>query len=291
MRDWKQNLAVRLATGLALFPLAVWLTWRGGLTFTLTCAAAAAVAAAELVVMFEKRLGPLEVFGVAVAAAFPVGAWLIWRYGGRQAPEWTGLALAFALLGLLGLSLFRPGQLEAAPRAAAVVALAWLYCGLVVSTVVGLRLRFGGRPGDDGFGWVILVFVVTWANDTFAYFAGRLFGRHKLLVRVSPHKTWEGFAGGAVGSVAGALAVRALLLPAVPAWAAFGIAAGSAVLGPAGDLAESMLKRAAGVKDSGRLIPGHGGLLDRIDALLFVAPWVYAFAILLERLGHPAPAP
>jgi phosphatidate cytidylyltransferase len=144
--------------------------------------------------------------------------------------------------------------------------------------VVALRLRFG-------FGWVILVFVVTWANDTLAFFAGRAFGRHRLLERISPKKTWEGFAGGAVGSVAGAFAVKALLLPAEPAWACLAMAAGGAVVGPAGDLAESLIKRGAGVKDSGRLIPGHGGLLDRIDALLFVAPWIYGCALLLERMG------
>ena len=88
-----------------------------------------------------------------------------------------------------------------------------------------------------------------------------------------------------MGSVAGALAVKALLLPAVPAWACLAIAAGGAVFGPVGDLAESLVKRGAGVKDSGRIIPGHGGLLDRIDALLFVAPWIYGFALLLEWLG------
>jgi phosphatidate cytidylyltransferase len=284
MSDWQRNLAVRVATGLILFPVAVWVTWAGGLAFAITCAAAAAVGAAELVLMFEKRLGLLEAAGVAGAAAFPLGAWLVWRHGGHQSPEWTGLALAFAILALLSLAIFRPGPIEGAPRAAGVVVLAWLYCGLLASTVVGLRLRFG-------FGWVILVFVVTWANDTFAYFAGRRFGRHRLLERVSPRKTWEGFAGGALGSAAGALVVRALLLGPVPLWAALAIAAGGAVLGPLGDLAESMLKRAAGAKDSGRLIPGHGGLLDRIDALLFVAPWVYAFAILLERLGHAVAAP
>ncbi len=284
MSDWQRNLAVRVATGLTLFPLAVWVTWAGGLAFAVLCAAAAAVGAAELVLMFEKRLGLLEAAGVAVAAAFPLGAWLVWRWGGHQAPEWTGLMLAFATLGLLSLAVFRPGPLEGAPRAAGVVVLAWLYCGLLTSTVVGLRLRFG-------FGWVILVFVVTWANDTLAYFAGRLFGRRKLLERISPKKTWEGFVGGALGSLLGALAVRALLLGRVPLWAALAVAAGGAVLGPLGDLSESLLKRATGVKDSGRLIPGHGGLLDRIDSLLFVAPWVYAFAILLERLGHAVAAP
>ncbi|HET6922809.1 MAG TPA: phosphatidate cytidylyltransferase [Anaeromyxobacteraceae bacterium] len=284
MSDWRRNLAVRVATGLVLFPVAVWITWVGGLALAVTCAAVAAEGAAELVLMFEKRLGLLGAAGVAVAGAFPLGAWLAWRHGGHQAPEWTGLALAFAVLALLSLAVFRPGPIEGAPRAMGVVALAWLYCGLLTSTLVGLRLHFG-------FGWVIMAFVVTWANDTFAYFAGRLFGRHKLLERVSPKKTWEGFAGGVLGSLAGALVVRALLLGQVPPWAALAVAAGGAALGPLGDLAESMLKRAAGVKDSGRLIPGHGGLLDRIDALLFVAPWVYAVAILLERLGHAVAAP
>jgi phosphatidate cytidylyltransferase len=83
--------------------------------------------------------------------------------------------------------------------------------------------------------------------------------------------------------VIGALVVKALLLPGLPATAAVGIGAGAAVLGPLGDLSESMLKRAAGVKDSGRIIPGHGGLLDRIDAVLFVAPWVVACAMWLSR--------
>ncbi len=288
MTDWQRNLAVRVATGLVLFPAAVWLTWKGGLVFTITCAAAAAVAAAELVLMFEKRLGPLEAAGVVAAATFPVLAWLAWRHGGRGgghgAAEWTSLALALGVMGLLSLALFRRGPIEGASRAAGVVALAWLYCGLLVSTVLGLRLRFG-------FGWVILAFVVTWANDTFAYFAGRFLGRHKLWERVSPNKTWEGFAGGTLGSVAGALAVRALLLGPVPLWAALVLGAGAAVVGPLGDLSESMLKRAAGVKDSGRLIPGHGGLLDRVDALLFVAPWAYAVAMLLERLGLPVALP
>jgi len=278
MSDWSQNLAVRAVTALVLFPLAVWLTWQGGLPFTLVCAAAAAVTAAELVLMFERRLGPPEVLGIVVAGLHPVGVWAAWRAGGSLVPEWLGLALALAFMLLLALLLFRPGPVEAAPRAAGVVALAWLYCGLLVATVVALRLRFG-------FGWVILVFVVTWANDTLAFFAGRAFGRHKLFERISPKKTWEGFAGGAVGSVAGAFAVKALFLQAVPAWACLAMAAGGAVLGPAGDLAESLIKRGAGVKDSGRLIPGHGGLLDRIDALLFVGPWIYGCALLLEWLG------
>lgn len=278
-----QNLGVRVATAVVLLPAAIGVAWAGGLAFALLCAAAAVVGAAELAIMFQKRLGLAEAVGGALAGAFPLGAWLLWRSGG-QAPEWTAPALGFAVVLFLSAAVFRPGSPEAAARAAALVALAWLYCGLLVSTVVALRLRFG-------FGWVILVFVVTWANDTLAYFVGRRLGRRKLLERISPHKTWEGFLGGAAGSVLGALAVRGLLLGAVPAWAALAIAGGAALLGPAGDLAESMLKRGAGVKDSGWVLPGHGGLLDRIDALLFVAPWIYAFALLLDGMGLPVAAP
>jgi phosphatidate cytidylyltransferase len=205
---------------------------------------------------------------VVVAGAIPLLAAL---HGGQTLlPDWSPLALAFATLGLFGVLLFTHVEQAEVPARAGRVALAWLYCGLLASTLVGLRVQ-------GGTAWVVLAFVVTWANDTFAYFAGMLFGKHKLYEKVSPKKTWEGFAGGAAGSVAGALIIRATLLPELPVTHAVLLGAGAAVLGPAGDFTESLLKRAAGVKDSGRLIPGHGGLLDRIDALLFVVPWVYLF--------------
>jgi phosphatidate cytidylyltransferase len=274
----KRNLALRVASGLVLFPLAVWFTVLGGLPFALLAGLAAAVSAAELVLMFGP-LGVAGAYGVAVAGLLPVAALL--GSGESLFPPWGAAALAAATVGLLVLSLFRRGPIEAVPRQAAVIVLAWAYCGLLVATVVGLRERFG-------VGWVILAYVVTWANDTFAYFAGHAFGRHKLFERISPQKTWEGFAGGAAGSLLGALVTRAVLPDlgaALGVGGAVAVAAGAAVLGPLGDLAESLVKRGAGVKDSGALIPGHGGLLDRIDALLFVAPWVYVFAALLS----PAP--
>lgn len=271
----RRNLAARVASALVLFPLAVWLTIHGGIPFALLAGAAAAVAAVELVRM-SGPLGVAEAFGVLVAGALPVLGAL--GESGDVLPGWSGLALAAATVVLLFMFLFREGPLEQIPRAVSVVVLAWLYCGLLIATVVALRIRFG-------VAWVIMAFVVTWANDTFAYFAGHAFGRHKLYERISPKKTWEGFAGGAIGSVAGALAVLALLHPPLLGpWSAVALGAGGAVLGPAGDLVESMLKRAAGVKDSGRIIPGHGGLLDRIDALLFVSPWVYVCAAYLAHV-------
>jgi phosphatidate cytidylyltransferase len=268
----RKNLVLRVASAIVLFPLAVWITILGGLPFALLAGAAGAIAASELVLMFGA-IGVGEVLGIAVSGLIPLMA----AFGetGELLPGWSGLALAGATVLLLAVLLFRRGPLEAIPRSAAVVTLSWLYCGVLLASVVGLRLRYG-------VGWVILAFVVTWGNDTFAYFAGHAFGKHKLYERISPKKTWEGFAGGAVGSVVGALVTRWLLLgDDLGVGTAVAVGLGGAVLGPLGDLAESMVKRAAGVKDSGKIIPGHGGLLDRIDALLFVAPWVYVCAAYL----------
>jgi len=266
----RSNLAVRVVSAAILFPLAVWFTVRGGKSFALLAGGAAAVAALELVRMFGP-VGVGEALGVLVAGALPFAA--AFAPAGVLLPGWIPLFLGCATVALLATLLFRGGPLEAVPRAAAMVFLSWGYCGLLLACAVGLR--------QFGVGWVILAFVVTWANDTFAYFAGRAFGRHKLFERISPKKTWEGFAGGAAGSIAGALVTRALLpddLGRLSTAAIIAIGAGGAVLGPLGDLCESMFKRAAGVKDSGWIIPGHGGLLDRIDALLFVAPWIYVWA-------------
>ncbi len=270
-----RNLAVRVATAVVLIPGAVWLTWRGGLPFAAICSAASALCALELVLMVRTRLGAPEVFGVAMAGLLPLTSWFAWSETGHLFSEWVTLGAAGATVALLALHLLSDRPIEEIWRASAVSTLAWLYAALLVTTVLGIRLRFG-------FPWVILAFVVTWANDTLAFFAGRLLGRHKLFPRISPKKTWEGFVGGAVGSIGGAFVVRALLLPWLPLGACWAVGLGGALLAPVGDLVESMLKRSAGVKDSGRILPGHGGLLDRIDALLFVGPWVYAVAMALR---------
>ncbi len=263
----RRNLLERAISAVVLLPIAIWLTWLGGWPFAVLVAVAAGLCAVELLHM-SRRLGLAEWYGVAVAAAIPLVAAV--HRGETLLPEWTLPAATFATMGLLGLLLFFHGDQAEVTARAGRVTLAWLYCGLLASTLVGLRVR-------GGTAWVVLAFVVTWANDTFAYFAGLLFGKHRLYEKVSPKKTWEGFAGGAAGSVLGAAVVRATLLPELPVPAALLLGAGAAVLGPMGDFTESLLKRAAGVKDSGKLIPGHGGLLDRIDALLFVVPWVYLF--------------
>lgn len=268
---WK-SLTQRVASAAILVPVVVWLTWVGGLPFTLLVAVGVGVAAAELVKMFAA-LGAAELLGVAVAAALPVAAHFA---EGSVLPPWGPLALAGAAMAVLAAFLFRRKELEYVPRAAGVVALSWLWVGLLAATVV--RLRDVGGGGRVGLGWVLLAFAVTWGNDTFAYFTGLAFGKHRLYERISPKKSWEGAFGGVGGALVGAFLVRATVLPELAVPTALAAALGGSVLGPLGDLSESMAKRAAGVKDSGTLIPGHGGVLDRIDALLFIAPWIYACA-------------
>jgi phosphatidate cytidylyltransferase len=276
MGDQNRNLLTRVITALVLFPLAVWVTWFGGLAFALLIAAAAAISALELVQMFDGKVERTGLVGIAGAAALPLVAWAGGRPGTHLPAQWVAVGVGLGVVLLLVTMLAQQGPLEKAPRSAAVAALAWAYAGVLPAMVVTLRVGFGWE-------WVILLFLVSWGNDTFAYFAGRFLGKRKLAERISPKKTWEGFHGGAVGSVLCALFVKLLFLPGVSVPAAVVVGLGAAVLGPLGDLAESMMKRAAGVKDSGRIIPGHGGLLDRIDAVLVVAPWLVACALWITR--------
>lgn len=136
---------------------------------------------------------------------------------------------------------------------------------------------FGGMAGP---GLIILVFCLLWTNDIFAYLTGRLLGKHKLFPRISPGKTIEGSIGGLVFTLI-ATAVFAHYADWLPIPVAVGMAAIAAVFGTLGDLCESMLKRQAGVKDSGNLIPGHGGILDRFDSVMFSVPFVFVFLLLL----------
>lgn len=136
-------------------------------------------------------------------------------------------------------------------------------------------------PTLGGGGWnpgVVFGFVaVIWANDVFAYLVGMTFGRHRLFERLSPKKSWEGFFGGLCGAVAAGVLAGRLLGAGLWTWG--GLALLVAVTAVLGDLAESMFKRAAGVKDSGTLIPGHGGVLDRFDAMLVAAPFAFVYML------------
>lgn len=145
-----------------------------------------------------------------------------------------------------------------------------LFGGLILLTAAPER---PGEVAADQAGWFLFPMFVIWFGDTGAYFAGRAFGRHKLAPRLSPKKTWEGAVGGALASVAGGFVARAIFFDDMLVWQVILLALPGAVLGQIGDLAESLIKRSTGVKDSGTILGGHGGMLDRVDALVFAAPY------------------
>jgi phosphatidate cytidylyltransferase len=150
--------------------------------------------------------------------------------------------------------------------------------GLYLGWMAGLLSRLRELPG--GLGWIMLAFIPVWIGDSAAFFVGLRWGTHKSFPRLSPKKSWEGTAAGVAATT---LCLMILGVPlGLSLWQALALGVTVAVLAPLGDLAESMFKRQVGVKDSGHLIPGHGGVLDRIDSMLFSVPAVYFF-ILLTR--------
>lgn len=198
------------------------------------------------------------------------------------------------LLAIVGYCMMEFWNLAKNPRQKWLGALYITVCCVAMGffPTIGAGMTGGEGLGSGGFldvfpdGWdarIAPAFVITvWANDTFAYLAGITFGRggrHKMWERISPKKTWEGFAGGLVGAVAVAAVVGRFWMGAnVWLWSAFGLVVALAAVG--GDLAESYFKRRAGVKDSGRMFPGHGGWLDRFDATLGAAPVAFLFFLI-----------
>ena len=251
----RSNTLTRVLTALVLIPLVLALVaWAPRWLFSAVLTLVAVAALREyLALAAQSGLGPLTWFSYAATAVLVF---------------WAPLAESPALLVLAALALAaRPARsLEKALPGAASSVLGVLYVGLPLAMLSDLRRLF------DGPRWVIYVLALTWVGDTAAYFGGRAFGRHKLAPRISPGKTWEGAVASLVASLALGMAYLTWMRPEMGlAWSG-SISAAVNIAGQAGDLAESALKRGAGAKDSGAILPGHGGLLDRIDALLFAVP-------------------
>jgi len=216
-------------------------------------------------------------------------------FGDRRNPALTGLALGLTALLIVRSHWALPIDTILLPGLACVLlAMLWsshiitsrfhdaavalfgpLYIGLTLSTLVSTRALPSGE-------WLIVfIAVVTWASDIGAYYAGTLWGRHPLAPSISPKKSIEGLAGGLALAVAVALIAQTWLVPQLTLFHAFALGMLMTGTGLIGDLCESAMKRAVGVKDSGGILPGHGGMLDRLDSLLFTAPTFYYYVTLI----------
>ena len=261
------NLARRVGTALVALPAllaAIFLgpPWLG----VAVVAAALAVGLYEFSALLQARgIRPMRHVAFLLAAALFLDV---------VSPGW--LPVPFAPLGallLLTFTLWRGADFESVTAAAATL-LGAVYLGALGGTIAALRVL---PPAEDGAWRLVLLLGIQVFSDSLAFSVGHAFGRRRLAPSVSPGKSVEGALGGLVGGVLGALAVRTLGLPALPLVHAAGLGVAVATMGIVGDLDESLLKRWAGVKDSGALFPGHGGMLDRLDSLLFGAPVLYYY--------------
>jgi phosphatidate cytidylyltransferase len=273
------ELVRRIAFAAVAIPLALLVVWYGGLPLAALLAAASALGTTELFGLAERQgVRPARMLGAVSAAAIAPLAYLAMTEPTLRAAEGRGglLVGGLWLVGVLTWVLTVRTPSDRPLEAAAVTLLGVAYTGALPAFV--LAIRHGQLPVRSWAGaWLVFFpLVVTWVCDTAAMFGGRTFGGAKLAPTVSPGKTRSGTVAGVMGALLVAPLFATLVFPRVgielgvlPALAIAGVLS---VVGQVGDLAESLFKREAGVKDSSHLIPGHGGVLDRLDSLYFVVP-------------------
>jgi phosphatidate cytidylyltransferase len=255
-------LAQRVAVAVVGVPVLFALILVGQWPYTIAAAIALAVATGEFAHLRYDWRSPVAIVSAAAVAAAAMAA-------GFDEVPWAITLAAVAVAGAATLVLA-----DGSTGSARWFGEALVYVGVLGSTIVLLR------GADNGRDWVYLALFSTFAVDTSAYFVGRAFGRHRMAPRISPKKTWEGFAGGWAGGFAAVVLLNYFLGIRVDALAVIPLALVLPLAATAGDLFESWLKRRAGMKDASDLIPGHGGVLDRLDSLLWTFPLVYLIALI-----------
>jgi len=279
-------LLLRIITGIVGITLAAWVIQTGGLVFALFALLLAVLAWLEYVRAFAHKGGNLALLtGIAAIGG-------LWGCAWQGFPaEATVMVLTLSALACLLAAVLMHSRMKFTDAALSVCGISYL--GLPFAHLVLLRSLEPGRmvetslmPFEYGAAMIWIMFIGTWASDTFAYFVGSAIGSHKLCPSISPGKTIEGFLGSLVGTTATLAGLGVFFSFPVPEMAGLGFAI--SILATLGDLVESVAKRYVGIKDSGNIIPGHGGVWDRFDSVLFTAPLVYYFVVLTNMLGRGA---
>ncbi len=279
---------VRFVSGLVGIPLLIVLVFvSGGTPFILGVAAISIIGLIEFYDGVRKTgADPQEWVGVASAFFFLFSA----RHQFREQFFSTPGVLTILVIITLCVELTRKNRAPVRNLGTTflgVIYVGWLFSYLVgINSVPGKDLHLSPIPMPIRYGaWLVLyICFSTWASDTMAFLIGRKWGTHKLAPTLSPGKSWEGFIAGLVGSTAmSVLMSRPLAIPIIDAVV---LGVGICIAGVVGDLAESSIKRDIGVKDFGSIMPGHGGILDRFDSLLFAAPLFYYYITVVARIPH-----
>ncbi|HEX9162265.1 MAG TPA: phosphatidate cytidylyltransferase [Thermoanaerobaculia bacterium] len=262
----------RELTALVLGPVIVWIIgWSNAFVFDAVIAIIAVLALHEFL-----SLGTRKGYDMPVVLCILVTLVIIAAFILDNLSVETGMFVA--LLVIPGAFVFRKGSLEEALPSSAVAVLATMYVGMLAGSLIRLRSDFPVGPK-----LVFFLLLVVWLGDAGAYYVGKQFGRRKLSPRISPKKTVEGLMGGIAMSVITAVVIQLTFFHEFPLTQAIVVGIVLSISGVIGDLAESMWKRSAAVKDSGTLIPGHGGFLDRLDSILFTAPILYFYWALTQH--------
>ena len=261
----------RVISGLLFLPIFYLVAWKlSPVYFTALLIAAVIAGLYEFYRMAEARGHHPE-----IVLGMVLGALVVLEF---YRPLIPGLGKAYlftvAMLAIMIVRLFSSRPVDSALEDVAYTFLGVFYVAVLFSYQVVIRL------GENGKQWLVFLYFIIWASDIGAYSIGIPFGKHRLYEKVSPKKSIEGLVGALAASAGMALLCRIWFMPPITVAEAVGIALLLAVVGTIGDLVESLFKRAAGVKDSGVIIPGHGGILDRMDSMLFAAPVLYYYLII-----------
>jgi phosphatidate cytidylyltransferase len=263
------NLQLRVISAVILAVVTLAVTWFGGLPFRLLAAGIAAAIFYEWAVMCRTSINGLHQL---VVAAMLVGVLFLLISGQAAATVLIALAITLAAAIVHAIASGQGG---------------WMPAGLAYAALSGISLALLRGSDQSGLVAILFLFAVVWATDIIAYFVGRAIGGPKLAPAISPGKTWSGAIGGAVGGVCAGM-LLSTIAGTSPSLATFATALILSVISQAGDLFESWVKRRKGVKDSGNIIPGHGGVMDRVDGLVAAAFALYLLGWASGSADHPA---
>jgi phosphatidate cytidylyltransferase len=268
----------RILTAIVALPILLYTVWNDTPYLFAGLTTAAIIIGIHEFYILASKTGPPSFSAGGYAASLVVAAAFV-----RDEPSWIVAAVAGLAILSLAVALFKPDEMSRALISVSATLFGVVYVALLAGFLIGVRMT-ADTPGTPKLAAKLITtfFAMVMMTDTGAYYTGRSLGRHKLAPRISPGKTIEGSVGGFITAVLAGVACKLVFFNEIPLLHVLALGGVIGSVSQVGDLAESLLKRGAGVKDSGSIFPGHGGMLDRVDSILFSAPILYYYSRLFQ---------